>query len=502
MPINPVDAVHDPARLRRRAALSLMVILGDCLAADPNPNDWVDPKAFGAVGDGLADDTAALAAAFSVSVAQGRTIRLAGTYRISGPLQPYAPARPRGALHIWCASETRIEVDAKAAPFGDLLYVHTQSHCHCTILGEKLIINGANRVGRGITVRQNAVFGASVRITAGLHLQRFFERDGRELRENAALAIIGDYAQVEIKNVTVDSVRRTNPAGANKGIAVAGFGGSVLIADCTVKDIRVPSLGSYDADGIAVFAKPGRDFYLAHGARAVVQRCTLTDCQGRSVKSQCSNTTIIDPVVHRQHAVSIRGSVEFDFQVGNGSVVNPQIHYRANGWLSPLGVSHSCIAFQQLQRDGAMHASATGGRLNTEVPVPRYVAAIYQAWSADSRIDVQGLHVVSAAKLAGGAIHRAVIEMDMSQIASSRSKVHVNASAIVGDLQCPVVGYHSHAGQDVSDRLSVEVSHCINNGPERPRRWIDHVSGPRIACLRQLKSNANQGFSDPEFTCT
>ena len=465
------------------------------------PADAVDPKTYGAVADGIEDDTAALSAAFETAIAAGRTIRLSGKYRITGPLQAYQAARAEGGLHIWCATASRIEVDRQCVPFGDVLYVHTRAVCDCSILGASLSIDAAHRAGRGITVRHNAGPGGKVNITGGLELSNFHERDEREVRENQALAIIGAFEQVDIRNVRVDGVRRSNPAGANKGIAVAGYTGAVRISDCTVKDVRVPSIGSADADGIAVFAKPQADFYQKRPASATVQRCTLIDCQGRSVKSQCSNTRVVDAVVRRQHAVSIRHSVEFDFQVGNGLVQNPSYHYKSSAGRSPLGASHSCIAFQQLQKGSPMQASAVGGQLHTEVSVPRYVAAIFRAWSADSEMQVDGLRVVPDAALDGTAVHRAFIELDISELALGSAKAKIAASNIQGPLQCPMVGYHSYSGQDVSRQLTIELANCTNDQPAKQRRLVGNVSGERIKCLPLLKASGNKGFADAELDC-
>ena len=79
-----------PGGLSRRAALKLgplvpalglSALSAEALAAEALPR--VDARAFGAVGDGVADDTAALRSALAAS----RCVELThGTYRINGPL--------------------------------------------------------------------------------------------------------------------------------------------------------------------------------------------------------------------------------------------------------------------------------------------------------------------------------------------------------------------------------------------------------------------------------
>ena len=74
-------AARPPPRLTARGAVA-------AAPAAPSPHDFgaagLNAKDFGAVGDGVADDAAALTAAIDAATAQGRTLLLpAGTYRVN-----------------------------------------------------------------------------------------------------------------------------------------------------------------------------------------------------------------------------------------------------------------------------------------------------------------------------------------------------------------------------------------------------------------------------------
>jgi hypothetical protein len=109
-------------------ALLLISTAGCALAAGPlTPvplpalawhvcSDWVNVKQLGAVGDGVADDTKVLQAAFD-GVKSGSTVYFPpGTYRITDmlTLQGTPPGGPLGVLIVGCGRDTRIVWDGPA----------------------------------------------------------------------------------------------------------------------------------------------------------------------------------------------------------------------------------------------------------------------------------------------------------------------------------------------------------------------------------------------------
>ncbi len=106
-------------------------------------SDWVNVKTLGAVGNGVADDTAALQAAFS-GIKQGSTVYLpAGTYRITDTLT--LKGLPRGGtlgvLLVGCGRHTRIIWDGP--PGGRMILA--DGLLHSRYVG--MILDGCGRAG-------------------------------------------------------------------------------------------------------------------------------------------------------------------------------------------------------------------------------------------------------------------------------------------------------------------------------------------------------------------
>lgn len=489
--------------VRRRSLVIPLLLPPWATAALGATQPELNPRRFGARGDGVADDTAALSACFEEALATDRPLVLSGRYRIRGPILGYRDARSAGSLRLRCQGRVLIAVDPQAQPFSDVLYLHTDAACSLHIDGGSLVIDGAHRAGRGITVRHNASQGGAVRIATPLVLRNWVEHDERTERENHALAVIGDFAAVDITGTQVESVRRRKPVGgASKGISVSGFSGTVHIRGASVKDVRVPVLGSADADGIAVFGRRGAQPLHTRAGTAVVEGCVFQDCQGRSLKSQCSDTTVIDPVVRRQHAVAITHAVEFDFQSGNGVVLRPTLEYRRQGLRSPLGASHSCIAFQQQLEDAPMQARCEGAVVRTEVPIPRFVALITRAASRASITRIDGLRVIALDGLEGSAVLRAVVETRADVLAAMHAEVSLILGDIEGPLACPLVGYTGLPDADAKLPLRVQAQGSRNTlAAARPSPVLGPLSGPRLRCASVLREQENTGFAPTVSDC-
>lgn len=214
--------------------------------------DIVSAKDFGAVGDGVTDDTAALKAVFDYAIPLGIPVELEGDYLISGPIQPYT-SFASGELHIVCKGLVTITVSAGASGFTDVLYLETTAINSASITGGMLTIDGSNKAGRGITIRHNGTTGGTVNISAKLKIVNILETNAAATRENQALSIFGRYETVVIDQPYVKNVNRTNAAGATKGIGVSNIDGICTINQPYVESVLCVSSAGVDADGIAVF---------------------------------------------------------------------------------------------------------------------------------------------------------------------------------------------------------------------------------------------------------
>jgi hypothetical protein len=457
--------------------------------------DVVSVKDFGAVGDGVTDDTAALKAAFDYAIPLGLPVRLQGTYLITGPVQTVA-TRASGELHIICDGDVAINVSASATGFYSVLYFHTTAQNRASIVGGDLSINGSNKAGRGITIRHDGTTGGEVTISSRLRLLNFLETSATEIGENEALSVFGDYSRVVIEQPFVSGVARTNTsAGACKGISISQFSGEVTINQPYVENVLVPSLSSFDADGIATFGKAIGTTYNSRPGKVTINQPTFVDCQGRSFKSQCSDCTVIRPEVRRKNYVSITQCVEFDFQFGNGLVIEPVYEYRLNGATSPLGASHSCVAFQQVLDNATMCGKSIGGVLLTEVIVPRYAGVFHQSGSLYSHTEVSGLRVIPIGGLTTNAIDRAIIETDMSTVVAKTAKTRLVVDNISGPIQCRVIGYTSYTSGSLAAKLSWSVQNCTNTlAVVSASRPFAEISGSGVTEVESFIMRNNQGF--------
>lgn len=453
-------------------------------------------KDVGAVGDGVADDTVALKKAFDHCLPAKKKLELEGTYKVSGQITT-SGATSLGECHIVCKGDVRIIVDAGATAFRDLLYLETTAANNCSISGGSLTIDLANKCASGITFRHNAAGrSGSVNIQSKVSVLNAKANDPSATYENQGILVFGNYESVCMTQPTVKNVSRVNVAGVCKGISISGFSGDVLLLNPHVENVLCPS-GGTDADGIAVFAKDGASTYNYREGTVTIVSPVLIDCQGRSVKSQCSDTTILNPRVKRQMVVSISQGTDFDFQSGNGKVIEPHYEYRLNGATSPLGASHTCVSFQQTLDNLPMVGKSIGGELLTEVLVPRYASVIHQATALASETEVSGLRVKPLGALVTNTIDRAIIETSAATIVAKSAKTRLIVRDVSGPLNTWGIGYTGYTTGDLTTKLSWEVTGLNNSLPITGANLpFKALSGSSIAAVERFLMRDNHGYLD------
>ncbi len=197
----------------------------------------VNPSDYGAVGNGVADDTNALKAAFDYAIPLGAAVQLEGTYLVTGPIQPYA-SRASGSVHIICKGRVAINVSGSATAFRDLFYLETTAANSCSITGGSLTVDCNNKAASGITFRHTAASQSGVvNISCPVEVLNCYNNDAAATYENQGIAVIGDYETVVMEQPRVVDVSRASVNGACKGISVSGFSGNVTINQPYVKDV-------------------------------------------------------------------------------------------------------------------------------------------------------------------------------------------------------------------------------------------------------------------------
>ena len=468
--------------------------------AQSKMRERVSVEDFGAVGDGVTDSTVGIKACLDYAIPLGVPVEFGGTYLVSGALQPYI-SRASGAVEIICRGDVTINVSAGATAFADLLYFETTAINSCSITGGTLTINANNKCARGITFRHtNATQGGRVAITTPVTINNLFDADASATREVTGIMVHGLYEDVTILNPRVVGVRRTNLAQASKGIALVGYEGTVLIDKPYIKDVLLPAGATSDCDGIAVFAKAGATTFALRQGSEVIRDGVFIDCAGRAVKSQSVNTQIIRPIVKRQFATPITGSVDFDFQIGGGTLVQPQFEYLKNGASSPLSATHLCVAFQQRCETttfGQMVARSKDAVIRTEVAFYGYASLTTTATATrhETIIDgviVEPLNAFWAA--ATTAITRSVLEFDANLVnTQTAEEVTIRVNRVKGPIQTYFLGYTGLGAPTAISKLRLEAIDNENTLQVGGARLLNAWSGQNITGLGAFKfaGNAN-----------
>jgi hypothetical protein len=195
--------------------------------------------------------------------------------------------------------------------------------------------------------------------------------------------------------------------------------------------------------------------------------------------------------------VAIAQAVEFDFQFGNGLVIEPDYEYRLNGATSPIGSSHSCVAFQQLLDDTVMHGKSIGGTVRSEALVPRYAVAGFQDAALQSETEVSGLTIIPLGALATKVFDRAILETSGAAIATKTSKTKLIVRNITGPIQCAAIGYTGYSAGSVAAKLAWVVTDLNNTlGPTSATLPFTALSGSFIVQVESFLVRNNVGFRD------
>lgn len=456
---------------------------------------YISARDFGATGDGVTDDTAELKAAFDYAIPLGLAVKLEGTYLVSGPIQPYV-LRASGSAHIICSGNVVINVSGSATAFRDLFYVETNAANSCSITGGSLTIDCNSKAASAITFRHNAVSQAgTVNISCPVEVLNCYNNDAGATYENQGILVYGDYETVVLEQPRVVGVSRASVNGACKGISVSGFSGVVTINQPYTANV-LTGAGTIDADGIATFGKILGTTYNARGGIANINEPVFVDCQGRSFKSQCSDTTVFRPRVFRKDVVSITNSVDFDFQTGGQAlVIEPYYEYRLNGSTSPLGTSHTCVLWTQNIDNIENFGKSFGGVLRTEVLVPRYSSVTCRTGAFASHAEVDGLVVIPVGALTTKAINRAIIEFQANQVEAKSTKTFFAVRNCRGPIGVYAVGYTGYSGSALTSKLSFEINDNTNTLSTPTLQTFANLSGSVITAVEKFALRNNYGFS-------
>jgi hypothetical protein len=448
--------------------------------------DVVSVNDFGAVGNGVADDTIALNAAFDYAIPLSLPVVLRGTYRITGPLQT-AITRTSGELHIICDGDVKINVDASSTAFTYVMLIQRSTVTNVSITGGSLTVDCANKAAYAFYLRHlDTVQGGTCSINLPTTILNV--KQNTAAQNAAGVAVYGDFIRIDLNDITVIGVERVG-AGVCRGIEVGLFAGDVTIRRPYIKNVLCPASSLQDADGIATSGKAGADVNLdARAGRVVIESPTFVDCQGRSYKSQCSNDTIISPYVFRKNVVTIANGYDFDFQFGGGTVISPVFEYRLNGGTSPLGASFAPFGFQNRIQDKELSAFVTGSRIVTDVAMEQFANLLYSTTAKSSTVTINGLDILPSSAIATAVLTRAICRVsDMEFVATMPGTATIVVCNIQGPIDAAGIGYTGYTGGSIASKLQISVSNIRNTlGTGSFTSALYVLSGTRILALNKF----------------
>jgi hypothetical protein len=472
---------------------------GEPTASEGPAANFIDPSSYGAVGDGVTDDTLALRAAFAAAMPSGQTIILKGTYLISGYIGLLTSLGAGAALHIYCNGPVTINVSPSATPFRNVLFFGCTGATNASIVGGPLTINCSDVAGSAIRVFSGSSSPAgSVNFSSILTVNNCYEKDAAAIYENGGIAVFGQFEQVYMNSPRVVNVNYTNAAaGASFGISVSELTGECLIENPHVENILAPSGGIIGCDGIKIFGLNNAATPKVQTlGKATIQGGTFIDCQGRSVKSQCSDTTVVNPYVKRQFVVAIANAVDFDFQIGGGLLIEPTFEYKLNGGVDPLGASFVPVIFQNRPTDIPQVNKAIGGVLKTEVALRYYAFVREFSDGANSEAYIEGLTVEPLGSLATTVFTISIVTTEMDFIEAKSNTTKIVLRDVSGPMSCYGIGYTGYVSGSVANKFEYEVSGLNSSLTSSDGRVFANSSGSAVTEVKSFLIRNNFNFRD------
>lgn len=382
--------------------------------------DFVSVKDFGAVGDGVTDDTDAVEAA----VADGRPLDWLGlTYRVTRQISATLTAPIN-----WRSSGAKIVLDS-AASVQRVLSI-TAAGFDVSIVG-KLTVNANNKAFTGAVFNNTGIYAD---FTAEHLAVENCYRASTAFSGGDGIWIRGAWANIYLERPTVKNVVMAAGAGivgsqGVAGITVSAAGAGLSPREVTIIHPHIENISSedaaytYDMDGLRVFTEedvPGVDVPYASHFTAIGGR--YVNCWGRSIKSQMEFGSVRDAFFKRTTGNSSGvGNSEIEFQVGGGFVSNIECLY----------VNH--VPAQVVQFNGTQQAkknvcgggSLTGAKIVTSGPnILNQVVAFAPYNSRRTVINVSDVQ-------AFGAINRLVAG---ATVVSGGFVTHINIKNFQGEL--------------------------------------------------------------------
>jgi hypothetical protein len=278
-------------------------------------DETLSVKNFGAVGDGVTDDTAAINAAIDAALAgSGNLYFPAGVYAMSASLDPTL-----NTSQIPLKTMTRSlnvlgdQATIKCTRSTEIVYM---MYFFCA--GFDFSISGITfdqnqKAWVGLRVEQSVTAGTNTVTINNCTFENSYKTtttlggpSGTNWASNGGLFVSGGFNKVAITNCTVqNNSRAVNTASpgnsATLGIFIAKSGAlfaeNILVDGCLIQNILNDEVGAlannfnFDTDGLSVFGGfSTTSSYVP--CKAIITNNTFVNCKGRSIKLQLDEVTV------------------------------------------------------------------------------------------------------------------------------------------------------------------------------------------------------------------
>lgn len=292
--------------------------------------DTVSVKDFGAIGDGVTDDTAALQLALN----SGASLHWGNNndvYLIKNTLNQTAS----NAVH-WASNGATIKLDSTSQK---LVMIDINANGYDINIDSRLNINANKKALIGFRATNSSATASDVLIN-NIFVTRCYRHSVALGGGGDGILIKGNFNSIVLNDPKVKDIGMAMGAGVSGFEGVTGitiernFNASqkarqVRIVNPHIEEVYSDDLTyKMDQDGIRVFTTSENNTVLPSDTDVVIQNPYFKNCLGRSIKSQVEFTKVISPHFVRDRGwVGGVGAFEVDFQRGGGSISDITVLY-------------------------------------------------------------------------------------------------------------------------------------------------------------------------------